>query len=186
VSLLKQRDSAAFGRVYETHRAKIYNFLARMTGQREVAKELFQETWIKLATHAPRLADDTDLAGWLYTVARNLYRSHRRGERAQPSVVTVPTREPRGESPSPFDWATASETEAKLERGMMDLSPQHREVLLLVVVEGLAQDEVAAILGIGHDAVRQRLSRAREKLALLVLGAAPAAASSLEEDDARH
>jgi RNA polymerase sigma-70 factor (ECF subfamily) len=44
------------------------------------------------------------------------------------------------------------------------LSPAHREVLLLVSVDGLAQDEVATVLGIAHAAVRQRLARARAKL----------------------
>jgi RNA polymerase sigma-70 factor (ECF subfamily) len=165
VALLKRGDPAAFERAYTRSRARIYGFLVRMTGSRHVAEDLFQETWIKLAVHASRLRDDTDLAGWLYTVARNLARSYLRSphpETSEPGLAHA------DDAPSPFDWASANQTEANLERALALLEPQFREVLLLVAVDGLAQDQVAHILGVSHDAVRQRLARGRAKLAELL------------------
>ena len=55
--------------------------------------------------------------------------------------------------------------EAPLERAFAGLAPGYREVALLVGVEGLAPAEVAQILGLKPDAVRQRLARARSQLA---------------------
>jgi len=63
---------------FSGHRERIYSFLLRLCGRRDVADDLFQETWAKLATNAVRLREDSDLAAWLFTVARNVYRSHRR------------------------------------------------------------------------------------------------------------
>ena len=75
---LRRGDAAAFDRVYARYRDRIYRFLRRLTGgDRPLADDLFQETFLKLARHAFRLRDDTDLAAWLYTVARNEYRALR-------------------------------------------------------------------------------------------------------------
>ena len=90
VLLLRRGDPAAFGRVYEAYGPRIFRFLARMCGQKDVAEDLYQETWIKLAIHARRLEDDTDLGAWLYTVARNLARSERRTQSVRPPSEEVP------------------------------------------------------------------------------------------------
>ena len=164
VAALREGDPVAFGRVHATHGPRIFNFLARMSGSRDLAEDLYQETWIKLALHAPRLAEDTDLAAWLYTVARNLARSERRSAKVRPAGGPIPDDSAYGGA-SPYEWASANETHARLEQALADLPGPFREVLLLVVVEGLEQERVAVILDLTHDALRQRLARARAKLA---------------------
>ena len=67
--------------------------------------------------------------------------------------------------PSPFDVAATSELERRVERALSTLSPQYREVLLLVGHEGLTPAEAAVICGISPEACRQRLLRARTALA---------------------
>jgi RNA polymerase sigma factor (sigma-70 family) len=67
--------------------------------------------------------------------------------------------------PSPFDLASAGELERRVERALATLSPQHREVLLLVGYEGLTPTEAATVCGVTPEALRQRLSRARAALA---------------------
>ncbi len=179
VAALRRGDPAAFVRAYERHKARIYAFLVRMVGRPDAAEDLFQETWIKLALHAARLAEDTDLAGWLFTVARNLAVSHLRVPADPPGADGS---EPPAAAPSPLDWLSASETQAHLERALAELPPHLREVLLLVAVEGLRQDQAAAVLGASHDAVRQRLTRARARLAeRLEELARPARASIIKE-----
>jgi RNA polymerase sigma-70 factor (ECF subfamily) len=162
-----------------------------MTNRPAVAEELLQETWMRLARNASRLAEDTDLGAWLFTVARNLARDHARAQRSSPVRATdVDAVEQVDAGASPFEWASASETNARLTDALAALAPRDREVLLLVAVEDLAQDRVAHILGIGHDAVRQRVARARARL-LALLERAPLRAASHadkpeDKDDARH
>ncbi len=67
--------------------------------------------------------------------------------------------------PSPFDLAAAGELGRRVERALSTLSPQYREVLLLVGHEGLTATDAAAVCGISPEALRQRLSRARAALA---------------------
>ncbi len=164
VAALREGDAVAFGRVHAAHGARIFNFLARMAGRRDLAEDLYQEMWIKLAVHASRLDPETDLGAWLYTVARNLARSEKRAAKVRPEGAPMPE-EAAAPGPSPYEWAAATETEGCLERALQDLPPPFREVLLLVVVEGLEHDRAAAILDLSPEALRQRLARARAKLA---------------------
>jgi RNA polymerase sigma factor (sigma-70 family) len=136
-----------------------------MSGRRDVAEDLYQETWIKLAIHAPRLAEDTDLAAWLYTVARNLARSEKRSQKVRPAAGGPVPEDAPHPGASPYEWASATETEGRLERALAELPAPFREVLLLVVVEGMEHDQVAKILDLSPEALRQRLARARANLA---------------------
>jgi RNA polymerase sigma-70 factor (ECF subfamily) len=162
VRRLRQGEPAAFDEVYARFHAPLYAFLARLLGRRDLAQDLAQETWIRLATHASGLRPDTRLGAWLYTVARNLTLSFRRwsafsGRR----LALLHWRADAGDAVSPFDIATAGETQRRLEAALASLPAKYREVLLLVGVEGLPREDAAAILGLRADALRQRLARAR-------------------------
>lgn len=167
VSRLREGDPAAFDAVYTRYRSGLFGFLARLTQQRELAEDLLQETWLRLAVHAPRLAEDTRLAAWLFTVARNLHRSHvrwlvvdldhRRWLRQTASLGI--------ENTSPFDLTSASELERRLEHALALLPLKLREAVLLVAVERLEPAEAAEVLGLKPEALRQRLARGRALIA---------------------
>jgi RNA polymerase sigma-70 factor (ECF subfamily) len=171
VAGLIRRESRAFTAVYERHRVPIYSFLVRLCGHRDVADDLFQETFLQLARHAPRLRPDTELAAWLYTVARNRYRSYRRtalwrrlrllalgpgGGAAQGTGPAAPS--------TPLEHALHGDLSRQLERALQTLPTPQREVLLLVGVQGVEQEAAAAILGLSSAALRQRLARARAQV----------------------
>jgi RNA polymerase sigma-70 factor (ECF subfamily) len=164
---LRAGDGAAFTAVYERHGAPIYRFLLRLCGRADLAEDLYQETWIRLARHARTLRPDTELRAWLYAVARNLVRSHARwavvdaaSVRALASWWYFPA---RAEGP-PHEAAVAAQAARKLEDALARLPASGREVLLLVAGEGLPVDEAARALGITPEAARQRLHRARAEL----------------------
>lgn len=160
VTRLRAGDAAAFDEIYAWMRPRVFSFLARMTGRRDVADDLAQEVWLRLARTAPRLAPDTRLAAWLFTVARNLYVSHWRARQVATQLAGSLLPPPAG-PPSPFDAAADSQTSARVERAIAALPAAHREILLLCAVEGLAPKDAAGVLGITGEAARQRLARAR-------------------------
>jgi RNA polymerase sigma factor (sigma-70 family) len=167
VARLRSGDTDAFDDIYDAYRPRVFAFLLRMSRSRTVAEDLLDETWLRLVQHAHALRPDTRLAAWLFTVARNLYWSYRRSslveEASVPELLALwPSPAPW---PSPFDLAAASELQRRVERALSALSPQQREVLLLVGHEGLTPTDAAAVCGIGAEALRQRLSRARAALA---------------------
>jgi len=166
IDRLRRGDDAAYREALGLHGDGLYAFLLRLSGSRELAEDLFQETWLALAKHAPRLPTDTRLGPWLYTVARNAFRSHQRWAWVDVSrwLVAEPDDRLASATPSPEAMVQADQTASAVDRALRRLRAPDREVLLLVAADGLDAAEVASILGLSLEAQRQRLSRARKAL----------------------
>ena len=149
-----------------TYHARLFNFLARLSRRREVAEDLVEETWLRFVSRSSRLRDDSRLAPWLFTVARNLYTSYCRSRLLEEShAADLIGLWPTGTAVlSPFEETAANQSDRRLESALAALPTTSREVLLLVGVEGLTHAEAAAVCGISREALRQRLSRARSLL----------------------
>ena len=167
VGRLRAGETEAFEEVYRAYSDRLFGFLARLSGRRDTAEDLVEETWLRVVTHAGRLRPDTALAPWLFTIARNLYYSYCRSRFLETGqhmdlVGFWPLVSPH---PSPFETASAGEMERRLEAALADMPASMREALLLVGVEGLTPAEAAAVCGMTAEAFRQRLHRARALLA---------------------
>jgi RNA polymerase sigma-70 factor (ECF subfamily) len=161
VDRLRRGDRAAFRELHARFAQASFGFLLRLAGRRDVAEDLHQEVWLSIARHAVRLAADTDLAAWIFTIARNRFRSSRRRADADVTALDTAALAGRAAGPAPVDDPGCRD----LERALASLPELHREVLLLVGVEGLEVNQAASVLSIRPDAARQRLARARAALA---------------------
>lgn len=169
---LLRGDPGAFDQAFLTFRDPVWRFLLRLSGRTEVAEELLQETFLRLASHARRLRPDTHLRAWLFTVARNLWRSHRRwawldGVRLAELAAQVAR---GGSDPTPLELAAATETARRVEHALAAMPEKLREVALLVLIERFEPSEAAEVLSLSPEAVRQRLARARRLLSEAVGG----------------
>lgn len=157
---LRRADPLAFETLYEREKAALYGFLLRLARDRHVAADLFQNVWLKLARHAGRLRDDSNLRAWLYTVARREFLSFRRAQALDLSRVLVLGIESEAEGGEDHDLPLVA-----LGAGFARLSDADREVLLLAAARELDAQAAAQVLGISDVAFRQRLARARRRLA---------------------
>jgi len=172
---LRRGDSAAFDAAFAAYRRRVYGYLIRMVRRRDVAEDLLQETFLRLAQHATRLAADTRLGAWLFTVAHRLVVSWSRAQAVRAQLAGDLPARASDDGRSPLEALADSQAQLALERAFAALAPAYREVALLVGLEGLAPTEVAQILGHSPEAVRQRLARARTQLAAALGEHAPAA-----------
>ena len=170
VALLRRRDPRGFDGAYAAYAGPLFGFLRRLSGRKELAEDLLQHTFLRLAERGPELRADSDLRAWLFDVARNAYVSHARREL-----------DPATETALELVADPPPDIEARLllgdvERALELLRFEDREVLLLVTVQGLEQDAVARLLALEPATLRQRLSRARSRLLaeLARVGANPA------------
>jgi RNA polymerase sigma-70 factor (ECF subfamily) len=163
---LRRGEPAAFDAVFAAYRRRLFGYLVRMTRRRDAAEDLLQETFLRLAQHGKKLASETRLAAWLFTVAHRLVVSWARAQAVRTQLAgDLPRGEVAGGDRSPLEALADSQAQLALERAFASLAPAYREVALLVGVEGMQPAEVAHILGHTPEAVRQRLARARAQLA---------------------
>lgn len=152
----------AFVEVVRRHETAIHAYLARRTG-RQAADDLLAEVWLR--AFAARSGYDTtygDARPWLYGIARNVLREHRR----TCSGDELPALDELGNDP--WDGVDERLVFAERARAMMAavraLPAAEREVLLLVGWEQLTPAEAAKVLGIPQGTARSRLYRARAAL----------------------
>lgn len=163
VSRLRRGDKGAFDEVYDRYRPKIFGFVLRMTGQQELAEDLTQDVFLKLATHAGRLTEDSRVDSWLFTVARNAVYSHRRRRSLDlESLLEIASRVHNGRCDV---RRTEARSEAQaLQAALLRLPIKDREALLLVGAEQLTYAEASSIMDISEVSLRKRVSRARTRL----------------------
>lgn len=160
-------DLNAFAVLVRRYQAPVIHFCQRMTGSAEDAEDVAQEAFVRLHRHLKRLQPQARFSTVIFGIARNLTLNYlrdmkRRGRGQSQPLDTTPL--PDDEGRRPDAEARVGEIERLLAEGIAQLSPDHREVLVLREIEGLDYDAIAAILKCRKGTVKSRLARAREQL----------------------
>jgi RNA polymerase sigma-70 factor (ECF subfamily) len=145
------------------HLDRLYRAAFALTGSREAAEDLVQDTYARVLARPRFLRRDDDL-GYLLQTLRNTFLSTRRTAARRP--ITQPlhmTAEPADER-SEWRPERAAETNM-LYAAIAELSDDFREVLAAVDIAGLSYREAARALGVGEATITTRLFRARQQVA---------------------
>lgn len=172
-------DMRAFDTLVTRHRGRIFAMIRNMIHQEADAWDLAQEVFIKAWQALPHYEAKAKFSTWLYRIAHNVvYDSTRKrkfesaGEfndeifdrhRIDAAAVAVP-----GAGESPDDALARAELRRKLGAALAKLSAEHREVVLLKDVQGLAYKEIAEVMQSSIGTVMSRLFYARQKLQTLL------------------
>lgn len=162
------------GQLYERHATAVFRYLARRVGP--AAEDLLGDVFVGAVAARLRFHphDSGSALPWLYGIAANVVRTHRRGSHMQPATCEVET----------VDWDAvderldASARRAQLRTALGSLSADDRELLLLVAWEGLTPGEAAEALGITAVAARSRLHRARARAQAALSATTPVTCST--------
>jgi RNA polymerase sigma-70 factor (ECF subfamily) len=177
LAALHAGDEQALARLLERHAPAVYRFGARMCRDPEDAKDVVQDTLLAAARGLRDFRGGSTVSTWLFTIARSFcIKKHRKRVGEPEHTVALDSDEGRAmaaPAPAPDERAADKEIGAALEDAIQALEPAYREVLVLRDVEGLTAAEVASVLGIGVEAVKSRLHRARaavrERLAPMMM-----------------
>jgi RNA polymerase sigma-70 factor, ECF subfamily len=141
---------------------RLRRYALALTGEREAADDLIQDTleraWRKRALWQP----GSDLRAWLFTVMHNV---HVNAVRAVHPIDTLGQQDLDAERALPSSASAESAIVlSELRVALTRLSEEHRQVILLVGLEQMSYGEAAAVLGIPIGTVMSRLARGREQL----------------------
>lgn len=151
--------------LFQQHRQRLFGLAYRMLGTPSDAEDVLHDAWLRW--HAQDLDALDDPEAWLVTVTTRLALDRLRRARTEREHYSGPW--------LPEPWvAAADQPEAQLERAesitlsflllLERLSPDERAAFLLREVFDYSHAETAAVLGIGEDACRQRVHRAKQRL----------------------
>jgi RNA polymerase sigma-70 factor (ECF subfamily) len=147
-------DEAAFDALFQRHAPRVHGFLLRHVGQRALADDLLQGTWLHVHRARATFRDGERFTPWLYTIANNLRRDEgRRGARERADLSRdgrLP--EPRGDQPD-------HELQERVQAALQAIPESYREVIVLHRWHDLGFVEIARMLGTTEGAVKLRAHR---------------------------
>jgi RNA polymerase sigma-70 factor, ECF subfamily len=161
---LRERDMELLADLVERSQRRLVRYLLYLTGRRDYAEDLAQETWIRVLQRGSQYNGRQRFDPWLFAIARNLAIDYLRKKRKAVQTASLP--DDRDEillvsssGPSPFEAAARSEDAIRLAGQLRILSPLYREALLLRFQEDLSLPEIAQVLGAPLTTVTSRIYR---------------------------
>jgi RNA polymerase sigma-70 factor (ECF subfamily) len=152
-------DEDAFRAFYDRTAGALWGYLSRISGNRQVADDLLQESYYRLLKSTTVFESERHRRNYLYRIATNLVRDSRRTARPLFDEAVE-----MSEVPAPASHADA-ESRQDVRRALGRLKPRERALLWLAYANGSSHAEIADVLGLKTGSIKLLLFRARRKMA---------------------
>ncbi|HEX3572838.1 MAG TPA: RNA polymerase sigma factor [Acidobacteriaceae bacterium] len=162
---LRSQNPEVLDRLIELYQHRLMRYLLFLTGRREVAEDLFQETWMRVLMRGSQYNGKARFDTWLFTIARNLVIDlSRKRTMASLDEMCDTTEEGRSfeiatDGPSPLELFQIREDRAEVAEVLLKLEPNYREVLVLRFHEEMSLEEIAGVTRAPLSTVKSRLYR---------------------------
>jgi RNA polymerase sigma-70 factor, ECF subfamily len=158
-------DAHAFAEVFQALGPRLMRFLRRLSGSDELARDLFQETLLRVHQARGAFRPGSPVLPWAYTIARNVFLDSARARRRAPALLSVDDGSSEtAVSPQAESEFTARQTAQRVDRVLSTMSAARREAFVLLRFEGLSVADAAEVLGVSENAVKLRAFQAYELL----------------------
>lgn len=161
-------SSNALAALVHRYEKRLFNYLARMSGNLSDAEDLFQETFLRVYKHRRRYNRAARFRPWLYQIATNVCKDHQKYMRLR-RHASLDARSDDGTAladriadpaPGPAEQAALGDVRDALDRAIADLPEHQRSVFLMSRYEGLRYNEIADSLDIPVGTVKSRMNKA--------------------------
>jgi RNA polymerase sigma-70 factor (ECF subfamily) len=160
-----------FEEIAMPHSRSLLRVARRLTFDSATAEDLVQETLLRGWRNFNQFQTGTNARAWLFRILFNAF--YARGRKIRSGPILVPLQSPRRDAEPQSRADSLLLDSAAVTQALEELSPEHRTVLLLAVVEGFTCREAAEILSLPIGTVMSRLSRARQALRDRIAPASP-------------
>ena len=165
---LKRNDAGLLDQLIVRYQHRLLRYLLYLTGNRELAEDLFQEVWMRVLVRGGQFNGQSRFETWLFTIARNLLIDLRRkrtmssldelfevgGADDRPVPIEITDTDP-----TPFEHFSKLEDRERVAAALLDLDGLHREVLVLRFHEEMSLEEIAKMTRAPLSTVKSRLYR---------------------------
>jgi RNA polymerase sigma factor (sigma-70 family) len=147
------------GVLFDRYQVPLFNFYLKLTGERSASEDLVQEVFLRILKYRQTYRTDTPFRAWMYQIARNARVDQLR--RRRPETSWEPELSP---AILPTDTAQQAQETALLQRALMSIPEEKREVLVLSRFQDLKYEEIAQLMGCEVGTIKTRVHRALQEL----------------------
>lgn len=157
-------DMNAFSELVRLHQDKVFAMIMRQVGDRTVAEDISQETFVRAYKYLKNFRGESSLSTWLTRIAINQCHTYFASKKYRQKIKTNSLKKEHIENlEAPEANKIDSQVEA-LKKQVGKLKPKLREVVVLISFEGHSYEEAADILGIPSGTVASRMNAAFKNL----------------------
>jgi RNA polymerase sigma-70 factor (ECF subfamily) len=166
---LRRHDPDLLDRLIEQYQHRLLRYLIYLSGNRELAEDLFQETWIRVLERGHQYDGRHEFSTWLYAVARNLTIDYLRKKNPVSLDGLMDDEDAAPYEPAdarPLAWEVMAQHEQaeRVSAALVGIPAEYREAVVLRFQEGLALEEIARVTGAKLGTVKSRLYRGLDML----------------------
>ncbi len=162
VERLRERDAQAFRSLIDRLQQPITGYLHRLVGDREVALDLAQDTFVQVYKEIDKTSGELALDAWIYRIATNYGMRYLNRKRLR-QFVQLESREDIDESLAVAGPEDETETRILIEQALGTMKPKDAAVLQLHYGNGFTYEEIGQVMEMSSEAVRKRVARSVEK-----------------------
>ena len=160
---VKNGDLQLASLLFDRYNKKLFNFLARMCQDRELAEDLTQNVFLRMIRYRNSYRDGLKFQSWIYQVARNVFSDHYQANKNKKSDF-VAIEKISGEVMDTDEGNQIEEKEHMLQRSMSLLNEEQRELLVLTRFQHIKYEEVAVMMDTTVANIKVKVHRAISKL----------------------
>ena len=177
IALVLGGETSAFEELVLEHQNKVYSLALRMTGNEEDARDMAQEAFLKAYSNLSNFRGDSKFSVWLYRLTSNVcidfLRRRKRKQAVSLTFINDDSEAQEQELPderfSPDTVAEQRELRDAVQRGLMTLPDDYRQILVMREISGLSYSEIGEVLDIEQGTVKSRIFRARKRLVAILM-----------------
>jgi RNA polymerase sigma-70 factor (ECF subfamily) len=163
-----QGNEGAFERLFRSYAPRVFRFAMMHLNNRAQAEEVVQETMIALWKSAKSYRSQSRVSSWVLGIARNKALDRVRARRREPEFVRERFDGRASARATPEQVARQEIQAERVRQALGQLSPEHREVMVLAFYHDLSYSEIAQMLGCPEGTVKSRVYYAKEQLKKLL------------------
>lgn len=156
---VKSGDLGQATLLFERYNKRIFNFLARMTSDRDLAEDLAQNVFLRIIKYRASYREGARFQSWIYQIARNVFSDHYQTVKNRYSAF-VDVEKIRDHMRDPEETEMQDEKEALLRDSMARLTEEQRELLVLTRFQHMKYEEVADLMGTTVANIKVKVHRA--------------------------
>jgi len=149
--------------LFERYNKRIFNFLARMTMDRDLAEDLTQNVFLRIIKYRSSYKEGARFQSWIYQVARNIFSDHYQAHKNRIADF-VDVEKVSDYMPDPEESEMLDEREKLLHKSLARLGEEQRELLILTRFQQMKYEEVALIMDTTVANIKVKVHRAIVKL----------------------